>query len=286
MCKFYPTHEIEPSDSLECRRGPHSSLLTTIHSTPRYWLSRSGEDAPSNLLDGGQESPSLFRLLPVDTLDETCRVRLWAEQRSDAGFWEAEMSHPRWQMPVDYADGTRRTVPRPASREVFAGVRLACSSDTPPWLMHSPLAWGSAGYPRDWLSAVMAEASGSDPGQAHEASSEENGSGTAVGSLDAEDSTDNHPPREKRILVFLKTLGLREGGRNGGDGDKPAYLTHVVLRRRSSLRSLFELVVDLLRDGTAPEELGAYIEDLPCAWQGRTTGGMSVRVRSDSAAVM
>lgn len=277
------------SDLLECQRGSHPTLLTIIcttsRRTPRSWLSRSGEDAPSNLLDGGQDSPSLFRLLPVDTLDETCRVRLWAEQRSDAGFWEAEMSHPRWQMPVVYADGTIRPVPRPASREVFAGVRLACSSDTPPWCMHSRLAWGSAGHQNDMPNAVMAEASGSGPDQAHEASAlsalsaEENGGGTAVGSLDVEDSTDNHPPREKRMLVFLKTLGLREGGRNGGDGEKPAYLTHVVLRGRSSLRSLFELVVDLLRDGTAPEELGVYIEDLPCAWQGRTTGGMSVRVR-------
>ena len=254
----------------------------------------------SKLVDG-QNSPSLLRLLRDKFLDETCRVRLWAEQRDDGGFWETEVSHPRWELPIAYADGTWRFAARPTSRETFAGVRLACTAGMPPWLMRSPMRWGSEGYPKDWVSAFAPDAVGSAPGHANnsavsglveEASaqaglpSDENEDGPAANSAGDESSADMPPPQENRILVFLKAIGLRREEENfcGDDSgvERPAYLTHVVLRGRSPLRTLFELVADLMKDGTAPEELGAYVEDLPCTWQGGAARGFLVSCSSAS----
>lgn len=287
-------------------------------------------------MDGARDSPSLVRLLTSDTMDDTCRVRLWVEQRSDGGFWETEREPPRWQAPAkpDHSRGaaaaaaavaTAVVTPQPpttstpksppAPKEKFAGVRLSCTADMHSWEMRSALGWG----PRAWSPPVAPgppeEAAGAGAtvpptGNANDAAAAAvpggGGGGhpevaPAVGSVQSGAGgggglSPTIPPREERMLVFLKTLGLggggddavasgrrggaREegGGCSGGGGDAsggdgrggegwPIYLTHAVLRRRSPLRSLFELAAELLPEGVAPEELGAYVEELPCVWQ-------------------
>ena len=226
-------------------------------------------------------------------------------------------------------------------KESFAGIRLSCTADMPPWEMRSSLGWS----PRAWSPPVEPgppeEATGAGatvpppgnangvvvlPAAAAVTAAVPRGGGEeqpevapVVGSMQSGaggggGGSPAIPPREERILVFLKTLGLgverdgvegngapgkgcrggaREedgccsnggGGSGGGGGDGgqglPVYLTHAVLRRRSPLRSLFELVAELLPEGVAPEELGAYIEELPCVWQGvptETVGSEAVR---------
>lgn len=261
-----------------------------------------------------------------------------------------ERELPRWQapdMPVHRCAAAVVEAPSrppttstltspPTAKESFAGVRLSCTADMPPWEMRSALGWG----PRTWsppvepgppeeatgagatvpppgnandvvvlpaAAAVPRGGGGEQPEVAPAVSSMQSGAGRGSG------VSPTIPPREERILVFLKTLGLNverdgvdgdgargkgcrggtkeedggcsdgEGGSGGGgDGSQglPVYLTHAVLRRRSPLRSLFELAAKLLPEGVAPEELGAYIEELPCVWQGvpaETAGREAVR---------
>lgn len=237
-------------------------------------------------------------------MDDTCRIRLWAEQRRDGGFWEAERDHSRRHMPINLLNG--RPPPRATTQESFAGIRLACMSDMPPWDMQRSLIWAaeSAGLGpsegEDGEDAQQGETAETAPVAAGAVDTELEqavavvlGEGNAVGAtgVAAGSSLGSHrnSRHEKRILVFLKGLGLETPSRrscNVGDGNiggsgngveekcvgavatpVPVYLTHAVLRQKSPLRALFELVADRLNDGTLPDELGAYVEDLPCMWQ-------------------
>lgn len=257
----------------------------------------SADNVPVRAIDDGQESPSLQHLLTSDMVDDTCRIRLWVEQRRDGGFWEAEKDHPRLQMPIGL--GRPR---RPTKRESFGGVRLACMSEMPPWDMQQPLVWGAAGgeipHPNNSHGQQSAAAVGTEMEMEEDELSIVSGEDDAVGAagITAHVDDDHSDPagttrgRETRILVFLKTVGFgntMEAGaataaavRHRGVGDVggvssgsrsstwgPKYLTHAILRASSPLRTLFELAADRLGDGTRPEDLGAYLEDLPCAWQ-------------------
>lgn len=243
----------------------------------------SAEDPPISLFDDVRTSPSLFRLLTSDAVDETCRVRLWAEQRGDAGFWETDSNQPRRQTSASNFNG--RPAPRSTARESFAGIRLACTADMSPWQMGSTYGLGAHGGSAAWLpeaAALPGQAENGAAAAAAEGSDTEDDAAPHGGPGESSDSgnpsSSVKKPREQRVLVFIKTLGLgvekgenlRSGGRCGDThgGEGPAYLTHAVLRGTSPLRSLFELTAELLQDGTTPEELAAYIEELPCAWQG------------------
>eukprot|EP00904_Undaria_pinnatifida_P004673 jgi/Undpi1/14206/HiC_scaffold_9.g03855.m1 len=311
--------------------------LTDAPLAPRQLLS--GKGRTTGLSDGVHESPSLVRLLSSDTLDDTCRVRLWVEQRSDGGFWEVERDPPRWQplarpgprcgaaaiaaavkvaaSPQAPATSTP-TSPKPP-KESFAGVRLSCTADMPPWEMRSALGWG----PRAWSPAdpgppgatggvavaptpgnandveVLLSSAAVVPGGGEEQQPENAAAVGGVQSGTAGGGGGLSPVRrrrEERILVFLKTLGLSgggggvgkgsrggvrgKGGDYGGTGDSGSsdggrdgeggavYLTHAVLRKTSPLRSLFELAAEIFPQCVAAEELGAYVEELPCMWQG------------------
>ncbi|CAM9309707.1 unnamed protein product [Scytosiphon promiscuus] len=257
--------------------------LTDGPLAPRQLLS--GEVLPSYHFDDGQDSPSLFSLLRGDAVDETNRVRLWVERRGDGGFWETETTQTTQTSPSQHRQehqereeeeegdeedealdaplvsspgdgggsgdvGRRRTAsPTPSQRTPkrdYAGVRLSHTKDASGWMQQSTLAWGS------WYG------SGSTTNTDSTANPEPAGGATAV---------------EERILVFIKGLGLGGGGGEGVEAtaaaavDPPTYLTHAVLREKNPLRCLFELAAELLTDGTAPEDLEAYIEDLPWAWQ-------------------
>lgn len=313
----------------------------------------SGKGRTTGLSDGVHESPSLVRLLSSDTLDDTCRVRLWVEQRSDGGFWEVERDPPRWQplarpgprcgaaaiaaavkvaaSPQAPATSTP-TSPKPP-KESFAGVRLSCTADMPPWEMRSALGWG----PRAWSPAdpgppgatggvavaptpgnandveVLLSSAAVVPGGGEEQQPENAAAVGGVQSGTAGGGGGLSPVRrrrEERILVFLKTLGLSgggggvgkgsrggvrgKGGDYGGTGDSGSsdggrdgeggavYLTHAVLRKTSPLRSLFELAAEIFPQCVAAEELGAYVEELPCMWQGvpvEAFGSEAVRAR-------
>lgn len=259
----------------------------------------SADSVSVRAIDDGQESPSLQRLLTGDMVDDTCRVRLWVEQRRDGGFWEAEKDHPRLQMPIGL--GRPR---RPTKQESFGGVRLTCMSEMPPWDMQQPLLWGAAGgeafHPNisNGQQSVAAAAEidmGMDDDELVIESEEGDALGAAGMAAEVGDGNSNSAgtsrDKKTRILVFLKTVGFGntiEAGtataapavrhRDVGDADSvgsgsrsntwgPKYLTHAILRPSSPLRSLFELAADRLRDGTRPEDLEAYLEDLPCAWQ-------------------
>lgn len=223
-------------------------------------------------------------------MDESCRVRLWVEQRSDAGFWETERRHFPWQIQKNI-NMIGWVHPCVASNETFAGVRLTSTAEMEPREMRSSLAWGSDGG-ASVPPARAGEGAWSVGGPAPPAPAAaaavaepptENGEASGEGTPSAAKAKAKKAPREERILVFLKILGLGkgtstsdedgcEGSSSGGDRrdrrDRPVYLTHAMLRGRSPLRSLFELTADLLRDGTVAEDLGAYMEDSPCAWQG------------------
>lgn len=256
----------------------------------------SGDNVSTRAIDDGQDSPSLHRLLTNGMLDDACRVRLWVEQRRDGGFWEAERDHRRLKMPIGLTHG--RPPPRVTQRETFGGVRLACMSELPPWDMKQTIEWGTAGGatsspgdadegPRDL--PVQAEfEDDAQPAVGHgdvdTVGAAERAADTIRKDLDSPASATSC--RERRILVFLKTLGFGDDNERGQEtavvkpkdaGDcntassdsvaAPKYLTHAILRQRSPLRTLFELAADRLGKGTRPEELGAYLEDLPCAWQ-------------------
>lgn len=254
-------------------------------------------------------------------VDDTCRVRLWVEQRRDGGFWEAEKNHPRLPMSTDIG---KPPSPPVIAQEFYGGVRLACMTDMPRWDMQQPLAWGAAGgeaplhpdrgsgQPSVALAVVDTEAK-EDP-KVPITLGEDGTMGSSEGDQDVRSAEKNRHPKQERILVFLKTLGLKSsttgynrGGATGGeiggqqdDGDEdggrggvvgsgsrcsvrgPEYLTHAILRSSSPLRALFELAADKIGDGTRPEDLGAYLEDLPCAWQDGSNGQKPAKVRTRS----
>lgn len=294
-----------------------ASSLTVIPSTLHIPLSCwffSADNLPVRAIDDGQESPSLQRLLTGDMVDDTCRVRLWVEQRRDGGFWEAEKKQPRLPMSTDIG---KPPSPPAIEQEFYGGVRLACMTDMPRWDMQQSLAWGTAGgeaslHPERGSgqpsAAPSAAPSAVDTGGMEDPNvpitPEEGGTmGAGAGDEDVRSTGKNRRPRQERILVFLKTLGVRRrttgynrgaatgaatigredmgeegGGRGGGIGSggrssvRPEYLTHAILRSSSPLRALFELAADRIGDGTRPEDLGAYLEDLPCAWQDGLSG--------------
>lgn len=251
-------------------------------------------------------------------MDETNRVRLWVERRGDGGFWETESTRDtdtttqtslsQREMEVEGEEdeemgiafesspdrggdiGWRMTrPPSPAQRTArsdYAGVRLTNTAGVSAWMQQPTLSWGSG---CDGSSSSTSSAVG--PGSA---------GGTTLA--------------EERILVFLKSVGLSEGkseesyaatgavggakaggpnrklGISGGGGatgrmeddNSPRYLTHAVLREKSPLRSLFELAADLLPDVAAPEELGAYVEDLPWAWQSAALGQQAAESKHEA----
>lgn len=262
---------------------------------------------PSRFTDDGQTSPSLCRLLSGDMVDDTCRVRLWVEQRADGGYWETERSHRCWPVSTSPTeDQPPEVLLTPES--AFAGVRLASTARMPPWHMQAPLEWGSTGGADAWLadavmgqhlSNVMATPAPADNRAASAAADAPDEASPAQEALTSSASVSivspAKPSKEVRILVFIKTLGLggKDGRKSGQEprGDTnatnsecgPAYLTHAVLRGRSPLRSLFELTAHALDDGTRPEELGAYLEDLPCAWQDGVEEKSAVSVRCQTA---
>eukprot|EP00903_Cladosiphon_okamuranus_P020121 g18477.t1 len=333
-------------DAREIRLWVITQHLTDVPLAPRKLLSE--ENLSPRVFDDGQSSPSLFRLLSGDTVDETCRVRLWVQQRSDGGFWEAEATGP--PLPTcpeedidpqqqqqqqqqkaekvtmlsssngDASGGQSGSCPFRSNltpRVNFGGVKLSRVSHLriEQMQMLSMFTWGSGN--RGSASAPPGQASGGngevEPAAAAPADGENVGSDSASG---MGTSNSNGDPAgllpEKLMLVFLKTLGLGiaqeeesgaaagagevsasmrarlarkdtakdgniSGGGDGGGGGTgvtsgwtalPTYLTHVVLRESSPLRSLFELAAECLQDGTSPDELEVYIEDLPWAWQG------------------
>ncbi|CAN0351773.1 unnamed protein product, partial [Ectocarpus fasciculatus] len=283
----------------------------------------SGKGLPARVLDDGQNSPSLFRLLSGDAVDETCRVRLWVEQRSDGGFWETEggrdaaqtsrvwpwrrqqqqqqqQRHKEMGLPVEpSSDGSRCSYDsgsgagetdgslgssspslQPAPRDTFAGVRLSRTADVSPFHRQSTLAWESASDEGAPPAAVVSPVAEGDTG-------DEDGA-----AADGTSGDEQRSPPEERILIFVKTLGLGDkesqsvaGTWTGGDANDcgggaavaaaapplppppPKYLTHAALRASSPLRSLFELAAAELGTSLVPEDLEAYVEDLPWVWQ-------------------
>lgn len=270
---------------------------------------RSGKGLPARFLDDGQNSPSLFRLLSGDAVDETCRVRLWVEQRGDGGFWETEggggvarlsrMPRRRRQrqkkemgVPIEPssdgsgcsddsgsgagdADGSWVSwspSTQPAPKDNYAGVRLSRTADVSAFHQQSTLAWESASdesAPPTVASPVSEGDSGDEEGAA----------------ADGTNGDEQKMPPEERILVFVKSLVLGNeesqsmaGTWRGGDANHygggaaatpplPKYLTHAALRASSPLRSLFELAAAEHDTAVAPEDLEAYVEDLPWVWQ-------------------
>lgn len=331
-------------------------------------MNRRDDAAQAQLIEDGQSSPSMYRFLTVDSLDEACRVRLWVEQLSDGGFWETETSQNNNKVNRSGAldavnlpavgaaaaaaaavatggslPAARKRAPRLGVRgkenattiTTFAGVNLVCTADKPPpWRQMPSLPrirgqnMSSSSDPNDdsWIASLGEPALNGDAsmdsliilsGQAGGDNDTAAAAGAEILEVEATGASDgreessvtfpspsragsgNSSPREDRILVFLKTLGLkkgeeeeggcsaagsRRGGRSGGGGGgngvvcrggisngggkyQPDYLTHVVMQSGSPLRSLFELTAWLLGNGTEPEELGAYVEELPFACQ-------------------
>lgn len=197
-------------------------------------------------------------------------------------------------------DGGRPGIspPTPIRKCHFAGVWLARTADVSPAQMQllSTMFSGLPGStgsdePPEQAGAGAEVASALDP-------TVPVGAGVVTDEVDGPMSASDGRTEieEELILVFLKTLRLGNScvqqhaasastpaagkehfdgsssdasgvGAKGSGDSLPRYLTHAVLRGSSPLRSLFELTAELLEDGTAPEDLGAYVEDLPWVWQ-------------------
>ncbi|CAB1113819.1 unnamed protein product [Ectocarpus sp. CCAP 1310/34] len=254
---------------------------------PRQLLS--GKGLPARFLDDGQNSPSLFRLLSGDAVDETCRVRLWVEQRGDGGFWEKEggrdVTHlsrvwpqqrqtDKMGAPVEpSSDGRRfsddggsgagdadgsRLSPSPSTqpdpKDNYAGVRLTCTADVYPFHQQSTLAWESASDESAPPTAGSPVSEGDDAG-------DEDGA-----AADGASGNGQRMPPEERILVFVKTLGLGTeesqsvaGTWRGGDAN---HCGGGAAAAPPPPPTAAELDTAL-----APEDLEAYVEDLPWVWQ-------------------
>eukprot|EP00752_Nemacystus_decipiens_P006037 g5450.t1 len=231
--------------SNEIRLWVITQHLTDAPLAPRQLLSE--EDQPARVLDDGQTSPSLFRLLSGDTVDEAFRVRLWVQQRSDGGFWEAEATgvpFPSWVLdhppssPLHQqqqqaenvalspgANGGDGEVPSCSSlstrtpRSSFGGVRLSSVSDLPLEQMHqlSMFAWdsgnGGSGSGPPGQGGGGGGAGAMDPAAAAPADVEngENDSAGGAGGAKSDDASTGAGP-ERLMLVFLKTLGLGNAG--------------------------------------------------------------------------
>ncbi|CAN0552933.1 unnamed protein product, partial [Ectocarpus sp. 12 AP-2014] len=174
------------------------------------------------------------------------------------------------------ADGSRVS-PSPSTQpdpmDNYAGVRLSRTADVYPFHQQSTLAWESASDESAPPTVGSPVSEGDDAG-------DEDGAAADGASGDGQ-----RMPPEERILVFVKTLGLGNeesqsvaGTWRGGDASDcgggaaaapptPKYLTHAALRASSPLRSLFELAAAELDTALAPEDLEAYVEDLPWVWQ-------------------
>lgn len=223
---------------------------------------------PERAIDEGQDSPSLSRLLTNDMMDDTCRVRFWAERQSDGGFWEIE-DHVRITPSSSLSRlGTCRRRLK-SSKGFYDGVKLISTLCLPPSVMKRSLSWNFEG---ENVSSESHAGTTPDAGPA------------TVGASDAKAGSPMGRS-EDRILVFLKTLGLEHPRPEATRGDglsicnrdpedigkceshegRSKYLTHVILRPSSPMRALFELVAELINasEGT----LDAYVEDLPCVWQ-------------------
>lgn len=207
---------------------------------PTVFSSRSKDDLFPLAFDDGQTSPSLFSLLSRDTVDETFRVRLWVQQRSDGGFWEAEAVGTRqttlWNylkqqeevsLPATPAIGDdggagdlRSSGLRPSKQEpraAFGGVRLSSIADLPRGQMQQLLmfAWGSASGRA--VSTPPGQGGGGGDGAAEPESAapiDDDSFGSDLGSLAGFviGDTRQRVVQEKLMLVFLKTLGLGSPG--------------------------------------------------------------------------